>query len=109
MDYSLETSNLIGEDALEQYNIFDLSEDDKGNLIKVIEAFENYFTSKSNESLDRHTFFYKNAINDFLTSLKKLSSTCEFGEMKDRLITDRIISGGNDKKLKDRLPRECDF
>lgn len=28
-----------------KYNIFDLLADDRGNLAKVIEAFENYCTS----------------------------------------------------------------
>lgn len=50
--------------------------------------------------------FYKIAANDFLTSLKNLSS---IWGLKDSLITDRIISDGNVKKLKDRLLRECDF
>lgn len=38
MDCNLEITYLIGEDALEKYNTFDLSEDDKGNLTNVIEA-----------------------------------------------------------------------
>lgn len=31
----------FGEKALAKYNTFDLTEDDQGNLIKMIEVFEN--------------------------------------------------------------------
>lgn len=38
-------------------NFFYLTEEDQENLIKVFEAFENYCTPKSNESVDQQIFF----------------------------------------------------
>lgn len=38
-----------------------------------------------------------------------MSAECNFGELKDRMIKDRIIAGINDKRLKDRLLRESDL
>lgn len=82
----MEILNVISEEALGKYDAFALSEDDKENLTKVIEAFESYCTRKSNGSVDRHIFFTRNRqisgyFDEFLTSLKKLSSTSQFGDL----------------------------
>lgn len=83
----METLNVIAEEALGKYDTFALSGDDKENLTKVTKAFESYCTPKSNESVDRHIFFTRNRqiaeyFDEFLTSLKKLSSTCQFGDLR---------------------------
>lgn len=41
-----------------------------------------------------------------MTDLKKLSADCEFGELKESLIKDRIIAGIRDNSVKSRLLRE---
>ena len=45
-------------------------------------------------------------VDGFVTSLKTLADTCEFGELKDSLIRDRIILGIRDTGLKQRLLRD---
>ena len=47
----------IGEEALEKYNTFNLSADDKKKFDAVAAAFENYCTPKANETVERHVFF----------------------------------------------------
>ena len=49
--------NIIGEDALDKYNTFNLTEDDNKDLNKVMQAFEDYCSPKANETVDRHLFF----------------------------------------------------
>lgn len=46
------------------------------------------------------------AIDVFVTDLRKLSSICNFGELRDGLIRDRIVCGILDSKLRDTLLRE---
>ncbi|KAK9751611.1 hypothetical protein QE152_g4804 [Popillia japonica] len=43
----------------------------------------------------------------FITDLKKLSQNCNFGELRESLIRDRIVCGILDKKVRDRLLREA--
>ena len=47
--------------------------------------------------------------NDFLTKMKKLSSTCEFGEHWDSRIRNCIIIGVQDKTLKNHLLKASDL
>ena len=59
----------------------------------------------------RHNFFQRNqkpgeVFDDFLTDLRKLGADCEFGDLKDSLIRDKIVSGIESTQLKDRLLRE---
>lgn len=99
---------------LRKYSTFDLPEEDQENLTKVIAVSENYCTPKCNESVDHHIFFTRSqqvskSFDEFLILVQKLSLTSGFGELKDSLIRDRIISSIIDKKLKDRLLHECDL
>lgn len=87
----------IGEEALEKFEIFELSEDQQQNFNSVVKAFENYCIPKKNESVCRHLFFQRSQrseenFDDFLTELKRLSIDCAFGELRDSLIKDRIVS-----------------
>ena len=45
----------------------------------------------------------------FITDLKILAKNCEFGDLKDSLITDRIVCGTNSKSVRERLLRETDL
>lgn len=104
----------IGEEALEKFNTFGLSEEGSKKLPEVMESFERYCTPKANESVDRHIFFTKSqqtseSFDLCLTDLKKLSIPCGFGTLRDGLIKDRIISGLADPNLKNRLLREDDL
>lgn len=103
--------HVLGEEAVEKFNTFTLTEEQKKEYATVITAWENYCVPRSNKSVERHIFFARNqkegeSFDTFLTDLKKLSASCGFGDLRDSLIKDRIISGINNKCLKDRLLRE---
>lgn len=78
--------NVIGEEALEKFNTFGLSEDEKKELEKVLEDFGEFCTPKANKAIDRHVFNSRNQLEGenfmtYLTALKKLSASCNFGEL----------------------------
>lgn len=104
----------IGEEALEKFDTFELTEEQQQNYNSVVKAFEDYCVPRKNESVCRHLFFQRSqksaeSLDDFLTDLKRLSLDCAFGEFKDSLIKDRVVSGIQSKQLKDRLLREEDL
>lgn len=106
--------NLIGEEALDLFNTFDLSEEDKKDYDKVMDAFEGYTSPKSNVVMERFKFNMRNQqheepFTNFLTDLKRLIKSCEFGDQQDSLLRDRIILGIADKSLQERMLREVDL
>lgn len=108
-------TNIIGDEAEEKFETFTISDENKQKYEEVIKSFENYCVPKrKNESINRHIFMLRNqeegeSYDQFVTSLKKLSSSCNFGQLRDSLIKDRIIGGIRNVNLKDRLLREDDL
>ncbi|XP_036345642.1 uncharacterized protein LOC118754876, partial [Rhagoletis pomonella] len=103
--------HVIGDEALEKYNTFGLSEADDKKLNAVIKAFEDFCSPKANETVERHVFFTRaqqsgENFTNYLTDLKTLSATCGFGHLKDSLIKNRVVCGIRDSELRNRLLRE---
>ena len=47
------------------------------------------------------------SVDEYVTELKSRSEHCEFGELKNSLIKDKIVLGVNSKKVHERLLREA--
>ena len=76
--------NVAGEEALEIFNTFGLSEEDKVKIDVVIKKFEEYCTPKKNVTYERHVFNTRaqgatEGIDAYATELRKLARNCEFG------------------------------
>lgn len=102
--------NIIGEEAIELFNTFELSEAQKGNLDSIMQAFEDYCCPRKNETYERFMFFNRHQrdgepFDHYFTELKKLAKTCNFGTQTDSLIRDRIILGMKDSSLQEKLLR----
>lgn len=103
--------HVIGDEALEVYNNFVFEEGDKMKLDKILQRFEAYCIPKRNVTYERHRFFtcvqkQGETIDQYVTELRNRSKTCEFGELTDSLIKDRIVCGIPDSALRERLLRE---
>lgn len=106
--------NIIGDEALEKYNTSTLTEAQKKSVKETLKAFEDYCTPKANEAIERHIFnsrFQREGEDfmSFLTALKTLSSSCNFGTLCDSLVRDRIICGIRDLEVKTKLLKEDDL
>lgn len=102
--------HVIGEDALDIYNSFQLNEDTL-TLTEVMAKFEGYFVPSQNVTFERYKFFTHDQrqgvpFDQYLAELHTLSKTCEFETLKDSLVRDRIVCGINDNGLRERLLRE---
>lgn len=80
-------------------------------LSDMIAKFDEHCNPKVNETVERYRFFMRNQGNDesidtYVTDLRVLASTCNFGDIKDSLIRDRIVCGNNNPGLRERLLRE---
>lgn len=114
----------IGEKAREVYHTFDLppetttNEEGETTWTRTIQelrtAFQNYCNPRKNITFERHKFNTRNqeqgeTIDQYATELRKLASTCEFKDLRDGLIRDRMICGINNQTIRERLLRESDL
>ena len=77
----------------------------------IIDKMDAHCNPSANETVERYRFFSRNqgsseAIDCYVTDLKVLSKTCNFGTSRDSLIRDRIVCGGNNVSMRERLLRE---
>lgn len=111
--------HIIGHEAIELLNTFkwdacDKNCDSKNDFHSVscmLGKFDSYFSPKKNVTIERHIFFTRNQsegeqFDVFLTDLKLKAKTCEFENLKDSLIKDKIVSGIRDDQVRSRLLRE---
>ena len=76
-----------------------------------MESLNKYFKPTRNEIYERYQFFScdqgsNESLDQWVTRLRQLSSTCNFGTHCDRIIRDRLVLGSQDKPAITRLFRE---
>ncbi|XP_029055276.2 uncharacterized protein K02A2.6-like, partial [Osmia bicornis bicornis] len=106
--------NLIGEEAVELFNTFTLTEQQKKVTQNVIDAFEAYCMPKKNVVYERYLFNNRNQkegekFEQFVTDIKIAAQKCEFGALHDQMIRDRIVMGTNDPGIQEKLLRVPDL
>lgn len=102
---------IIGPDAIEIYNNFNLSDADKNRLEVIKEKFKEYFAPKTNISFERYIFFKieqneDEQFNEFLTRIKTQASKCEFGTLLDEMLKDKIVFGIKSSQVREKLLTE---
>ena len=115
--------NLAGKDAIEKAKTFTYAAEvrnEDGDIIQAAESQESVavlkakFRELTNVIIERHKFntrFQEAAepVQNFITALKILADTCEFGTLKDSLIRDRIVCGMSSDALRKQLLKERDL
>lgn len=106
--------NIIGEECVEVYNTFALSDTERRSFQSVLKAFEDHCSPKKNIVFERFKFYSRlqqeaEGFDQFLTDVKKLSQSCEFGTLCDEMVRDRIVLGIYDKAIQERLLRVEDL
>lgn len=100
--------NAIGEEAVEIFDTFTLTEEQKGSYTAVVKAFEDFCTPKKNTVYERFMFYQRKQSDGepfdiFLMDIKRLVRSCEFGANENEMLRDQIVMGVNDKRLQIRL------
>jgi hypothetical protein len=112
--YNFTNNTILGEDALELFNTFNVSAADQKLLLKIKEAFESYLTPRKNVIYERFIFYNRKqeeqeSFEHFLTDLKRIIKSCEFGLQEKDMLRDRIVIGITDSNLQERLLRTTDL
>ncbi len=88
---------------------------DKGNTFdEARTALNNYFSIRKNITKERQAFIAAEpnegeAITNFITRLRALAESCEYGEEKDYQVRDRALQYITDKNLRRKLLTEDDL
>ena len=77
-------------------------------------AFKNYCELRKNLTFERHKFNTRTqiegeTIDQYVTVLRTLASTCQYNDLKDGLIRDRIVCGIRNEALREHLLRIADL
>ena len=99
----------FGESAYTVYNSikFD-TEADKQKIDIVLTKLKDYCVGQTNEIYERYIFNRRiqepnEDIDSLLTALTTLSKDCNYGELRDSLIRDRIVFGIRDSAARKRI------
>ena len=79
-----------------------------------MEKFDAYCTPKKNITYERYIFNTRvqqanETVDQYVTELKNIATTCDYGELREGLIRDRIVIGISDATLRARLLCETDL
>jgi len=104
----------LGEEAEEVLETTRISTADKKKYDKVMEEFDNYFQVRKNVIFERARFNKRNQlpeepVEQFISEIHRLADRCDFKNMKDELIRDRLVVGIRDNALSERLQMEPDL
>ncbi|UYV84945.1 K02A2.6-like [Cordylochernes scorpioides] len=101
--------HIAGEKTVMIYKTFHISENDTyPNVKEMLDMLTNHFKPFKNTIQRRNAFFTcvqkeKQGIMEFVTELKHLAQECEFENLTESLIRDRLIIGILDREVKIKL------
>ena len=88
----------IGSDAMNVFDGFNMSDRERENVVIIMKAFESYCIGETNETYERFVFNGRNqrqqeSVEMYIAELRKLSRSCNFEEIEESLIRDRLVMG----------------
>ena len=93
---------------------FRLSAEDEKKSEVVKSKFEAYFVKRRNPIFERAKFNSRRQgdtepADDFITDLYTLAKHCEYEELHDQMICDRIVVGIKDAKLSEKMQMDANL
>lgn len=88
--------------------------DKPDTLKKTLDAFKRYFAPRTNVIFERFKFNTRKQnqgepIDAFITDLHAMAEKCQFGELKDELIRDRVVVGMTDSRTSEAMQLKSDL
>ena len=98
----------LGEEAEDILTSTNISDEDRKSYTSVLGKFDGFFKIRKNVIIERAKFNKRSQLPDepaeqFIASLYNLASDCNFRDLKNELICDRIVVGIRDTSLSKRL------
>ena len=93
---------------------FSLTDEELKSYKMVLAKFHGYFVKKQNVTCERTKFNQRRqqegeSVDNFITSLHGLSEYCNYGQLRDEMIQDRIVVALHDSALSKKLQLESEL
>ena len=104
--------SVMGKDCLKIMNSLPtLTENDKKDPVNIIAQLRAHFIPQRHVLFERYKFNsadqkMEETIDAYVIRLRQLANSCEFEDLKDSLVRDRLVMGTTDIPARDRLLRE---
>ena len=98
----------LGEEANEVLTSTNITEEERKDFKTVIEKFDSYFQVRRNIIFERARFNQRNQLpgesaETYISELYRLVEHCEYGDLRDEMIRDRLVVGIVDKKTSQQM------
>ena len=99
----------IGSDALDVIDAMEFdNEDQRQDPEVILEKMKQNCIGECNETYERYMFNRRDqesneSVDAYVTALRKLAKTCNYGSLTDSLIRDRMVVGINDNSARKKL------
>ena len=98
----------IGEEAESVLISTDATADDRKEYKKTIAKFDEFFSVRRNVIYERARFNRRSQLQsetaeEYIVELYRLAETCNYGDLKDEMIRDRLVVGIRDVSLSQQL------
>ena len=98
----------LGEDAEDVLSSTNISQEDRKKYAEVMAKFDGFFQIRKNVIYERARFNRRvqqpdELVEQFITNLYHLAEHCEYGELRNEMIRDRIVVGIRDSALSEGL------
>ena len=102
----------IGPDALDIHNGLAFENElDKNNIDKILDLWNSYCLGETNVIYERFKFNNRSqtpdeSVDAYAAALRAMAATCNFGNLRDELIRDRIVCGISHIAVQQKLLQE---
>ena len=98
----------VGQTALHVYNTLPFERPDKEDMSKVLQLMEKHYVGETNAIYERYMLnscgqATGQTFDNYLTKLRTLSQSCNYGKLENGLFRDRIVCGVKDDKVRKTL------
>ena len=107
--------NLAGGEAIKREKLFTYEESENKEATECLKwKIAEVWNPQTNVTMEHHKFNTcmqqrGESIQSFVADLKNKASACEFGELKDEMIKDRLVCGIENQRLRRNVLREGKF
>ena len=106
--------SVIGKECYQVYMHLPMTEAERKDYKIILKKLSDYFEPKKNTIYERYVFNStvqepNDSFDAFVNRLRKNASSCNYGDLCDEMIRDRIVIGLQDNQQRARLLREADL
>ncbi len=104
----------LGDEAEDVLTSTNITADDRKRYTAVVDKLDEFFRVRKNVIYERAKFNRRDqkegeSVETYITELYRLAESCEYGDMKEQLLRDRLVVGIRDTKMSERLQLDADL